>query len=246
MNRRLQTLTATALVLMALAAGLLLRMKHSHRLGAPGVKVVKVPLLSDTGDVARTNSVFLPSIVPGWASRTEPVSTLELNYLPKDTTYGRRIYRTSDGQFSAFGSVVLMGTDRTSIHRPEYCLTGIGWGIEKRAYATVRMNRPHGYDLPVRRFDAARNQVQGGQPQMRKGVYVFWFVSEHELTANHWTRQWLIARDLLLRGTLNRWAYVSFFAECDPGQEDATFARLSELIAATVPEFQFTSGAAVN
>jgi hypothetical protein len=37
---------------------------------------------------------------------------------------------------------------------------------------------------------------------------------------------------------LQRWAYVSYFAICSPGQEDATFERMSRLIEESVPEFQ--------
>ena len=39
-------------------------------------------------------------------------------------------------------------------------------------------------------------------------------------------------------GVLQRWAYVSYFSVCEPGQEDATFARMEKLIAASVPAFQ--------
>ena len=41
---------------------------------------------------------------------------------------------------------------------------------------------------------------------------------------------------------LQRWAYVSYFALCAPGDEDATFLRLSRLVAASVPEFQLAAG----
>jgi len=37
---------------------------------------------------------------------------------------------------------------------------------------------------------------------------------------------------------LQRWAYVSYFTACLPGQEDATFARMKALITASVPEIQ--------
>jgi len=71
---------------------------------------------------------------------------------------------------------------------------------------------------------------------------VFWFVADGQLTSSHWTRtRWMI-RDLLTRNVLQRWAYVSYFALCAPGDEDATFLRLSRLVAASVPEFQLAAG----
>jgi hypothetical protein len=39
-------------------------------------------------------------------------------------------------------------------------------------------------------------------------------------------------------GELQRWAYVSWFTVCEPGKEDATFARIKPLIAAAVTKFQ--------
>jgi hypothetical protein len=44
-----------------------------------------------------------------------------------------------------------------------------------------------------------------------------------------------IIRDLLFRNVLQRWAYVSFFADCAPGEEDATFEKMTRLIATSVP-----------
>ena len=79
----------------------------------------------------------------------------------------------------------------------------------------------------------------------RGGVYVFWFITEGHQTASHYERQWLQIRDLLFHQTLQRWAYVSFFAECPPGREDETFRRLSGLIQAAAPEFQLTAGAGI-
>jgi hypothetical protein len=43
---------------------------------------------------------------------------------------------------------------------------------------------------------------------------------------------------LLTTGVLQRWAYISYFAVCEPGQEDAAFERVKKLIVASVPEFQ--------
>jgi hypothetical protein len=72
-----------------------------------------------------------------------------------------------------------------------------------------------------------------------KGVYVFWFVADgDEYTARHWQRMWWMARDLLRTGVLQRWAMISYFTVCTPGQEEAAFDRLKKFIAASAPEFQ--------
>jgi hypothetical protein len=53
-----------------------------------------------------------------------------------------------------------------------------------------------------------------------------------------------MAHDMVFKDELDRWAYVSFFSQCRPGQEEATFERLKQLMAAAVPEFQLVPRAA--
>jgi len=75
--------------------------------------------------------IDLPERVPDFTSTNVPESEVELGYFPKDTSYARRFYQAPDG-FGVSTTVILMGADRTSIHRPEYCLLGQGWSIDKK------------------------------------------------------------------------------------------------------------------
>ena len=54
-------------------------------------------------------------------------------------------------------------------------------------------------------------------------------------------RMWWMAREMFRTGVLQRWAYISCFAICPPGREDATFERMTKFIAASVPEFQMAA-----
>ena len=51
-------------------------------------------------------------------------------------------------------------------------------------------------------------------------------------------RMWSTTKLLLATGERQRWAYVTCFSICAPGQEDADFERMKQFIAASVPEFQ--------
>jgi hypothetical protein len=51
---------------------------------------------------------------------------------------------------------------------------------------------------------------------------------------------------VLGKGVTERWAYISFFTACHPGEESATFERLQEFIKASVPEFQTVAGAPIG
>lgn len=235
-------LTGVTLALIGASAFGLHKLGSTNQLGHPGVKLSSMPVMDEGFEVARSNSVALPMIVPGYSVKVNPISRLELDYLPPDTTYGRRTYTTQDGRFSVQASVVLMGKDRTSIHRPEYCLTGQGWNIERQQAAHIRIGGSTPYDLPVQRYDMRYTAQTGGHTSQRAGIYVFWFVADGQITESHAQRQWWLIRDLLSRRVLQRWAYVAFFTDCAPGDEDITFQKISTLIQATVPEFQLTTG----
>ena len=229
-----KTLVAAVLVLALIgaAAGILNRAKSGQRLGEPGVKTR--PLAG-----SRNLEVLLPDKLPGYKSEWVPQSPIVTNQLPPDTSFGQRLYTGDDG-FQALINVVLMGGDRTSIHKPEICLVGQGWQFDGAAThsATVHMTRPAAYDLPVMRVVAHIDTVENGQPVKRACVYAYWFVDGNRFTARHNDWKWWMIRDFLTTGVLDRWAYVTFFSICSPGQEEATFERMKPLMAAAVPEFQ--------
>lgn len=225
-------------VMMAVTAGLLFQWQRHQRLGPPGVKLSGEPLLDASGRPISAQSVSLPAQVLNYSSIPQPISPLELSWLPKDTTFGRRLYTAPDG-FGTLISVVVMGTDRTSIHKPEFCLTGQGWVIDQSEEITVPVSRPHPYALPVRKLVTSRSGVgpQGGKQALR-GLYLYWFVAENAVTADHKERMWWMARRLVTSGELQRWAYITYFAICYPGQEAETLERLKRFMAASIPEFQ--------
>ena len=243
MNRRALHLVLAALAMVAGTGLLLLQLKTRQRLGMPGVRVTNVPLLGEKGLSGRTNSAALPSDLQGYSFQTTPVTDLELKTLPSDTTFGRGLYTAADYSLEAQVSVVLMGSDRTSIHRPEYCLEGQGWRILRRTQAEIPMSGAMRAPMPVQRFDSTATWNRNGVRRQIGGVYVFYFVADGQRTASHWERQWRMIRSLVLENELQRWAYVSFFTVCEPGDEDAAFAKLSRLIAACAPRLETASAA---
>jgi hypothetical protein len=165
--------------------------------------------------------------------------------LPQDTSFGQRLYTAPDG-FMSRATVVLMGSSRSSIHDPQICLTAQGWNINHAASSVemIHLDSPVPYDLPVMRMMVSREVQVGGGTVLQKGIYVFWFVDADRYTAvrSHWM-MWM-AQDMVFKNVLDRWAYISFFAVCSPGEEPATFDRMKKLISASVPQFQLVSPAA--
>jgi len=232
MKSRHVVLLVVVLALIAAGAGTLTWLKNHQQLGVPGLIAAPIP-----GSIKM--SFDLPAHVLDYSSKSEVQDQTVLDTLPKDTSYAQRLYTGADG-FWANANIILMGMDRTSIHKPEFCLPGQGWNIAKKETVTIPISGSHPYRLQVAKWTIT-NLIQNneGQKQEVHGLYVFWFVAKNEQTDSHWRRIWWLTRDLLTTGVLQRWAYVSYFsAGFAPGQEDAAFAKIEKLIAASVPEFQ--------
>lgn len=230
--------------MIGLAAVLLARSQRLFRLGKPGLKIVAEPAHDTNGLPVGATGVYLPPEVPGYRSEELPVSKLEIDALPKDTTFGRRQYIATNG-LSMSLSVVLMGTDRTSIHKPEYCLRGQGFAIDptRGEMTSIEIAKPRPYTLPIRKIVATkRYKDAAGREREASALYLVWFVGDGQLTANHLERMFWMGRDLIRTGVLQRWAYVSCLALCNPGDEDATFSQMKAFLSAAVPEFQTTTG----
>ncbi|MGE3311577.1 MAG: hypothetical protein AB7O66_16545 [Limisphaerales bacterium] len=241
-------LVAVSCLILMSATGWFLHQRASlgHRLGKPGLRVVEVPLPGEDGKPATTHSIPFPESPLEFRSEVQSIKKMELDWLPRDTTFGRRLYTAPDG-FQSQVTAVLMGTDRTSIHKPEFCLPSQGFQIVKAIPTEIILDRPHRYALPVMRLDALREgRLPNGQMVRHGAVYIYWFVSENRLSNNHLQRMGWLALDLIRTGELQRWAYIGCLAACHPGQEDATYLRLERLIQSIAPEFQITAGPALS
>jgi hypothetical protein len=224
-------LLVVALALIAGTAGALTWLRAHQKLGKPGLK-------ADANPDSVVMVIPLPANVPGFISTNMPEPQIVIDYLPKDTSYAGRLYTATNG-VQINNTVILMGADRTSIHKPDYCLPGQGWTITGRAVTNITVAGAHPYPLPVAKWTVSNVfQLPDGQKQQVSGLYVFWLVADGQQTPNNYQRMWWMARDLLRTGVLQRWAYVAYFAMCAPGQEDATFAQMEDLIGHAVPEFQ--------
>ena len=220
-----------ALLLMALAGGAIYQLQTRQTLGRPGV-------LAEPQAGSPRWRIPLPEQVAGMTSQEVPAAEVELSALPADTSIGKRLYTATNGA-PLLLQVVLMGRDRTSIHQPQYCLTGQGWLIEQTEEVRLPVAGPQPHEIPALKLTASKVfTTESGQRVPVRAIYVYWFVADGALTAHRSQRLRWMAEELLKTGTLQRWAYVACFAQCLPGEEDKTFARVKEFVAEAVPEFQ--------
>ncbi len=243
MNRPHLPVFLAVLALIGATAFGMSQIKSHQKMGQPGVRTEAIP-----GDLRR--KLYLPDKVLDYIAKPLPVNTNLVNGLPPDTSFLQTLYFPVDfspTNHRAFdpiqASMVLMGTDRTSIHKPEFCLTGQGWPIDssQSGMETIHILKPQPYDLQIMKFVSTRQLALDGKDTTLRGIYMFWFVADNDLTADHKTRMWHSAIRLMTTGELERWAYVSFFAVCLPGQEEATTERLKKFIAEITPEFMLTT-----
>ena len=220
-----------ALLLMALAGGAIYQLQTRQTLGRPGV-------LAEPQAGSPRWRIPLPEQVAGMTSQEVPAAEVELSALPADTSIGKRLYTATNGA-PLLLQVVLMGRDRTSIHQPQYCLTGQGWLIEQTEEVRLPVAGPQPHEIPALKLTASKVfTTESGQRVPVRAIYVYWFVADGALTAHRSQRLRWMAEELLKTGTLQRWAYVACFAQCAPGEEDEAFARVKEFVAEAVPEFQ--------
>ncbi|HEX4343757.1 MAG TPA: exosortase-associated EpsI family protein, partial [Verrucomicrobiae bacterium] len=236
MNRQKWIALAIVLALVGGAAFYLHGWGGNQKLGQPGIR--STPII---GSILR--DIQLPEHVMDFSSEVVPQAEVVTNMLPKDTSLASRKYTAKDG-FWVQINAVMMGKDRTSIHKPEYCLPGQGWKIEKREPMTISMPGTPAYDLPAMKWTLSIGiKDETGKMREMEGYYVFWFTADSKLTNSHGQRLWWMMRDLMLTGVLERWSYVSYFCVFPPDYEAAASDRINQFVAASAPEFQLTPGA---
>jgi len=221
-----------------------------QKLGQPGIRTTDEAVYAHDGlstnapTFVSSNRVYLPPEVLDYKSEQGIVHALTVQVLPKDTVFGRRTYANSRRLIDY--QVILMGSDRSSIHRPEFCLNGSGFEIISGEHHAVRITKPQAYDLPVRRLNLRRMREDNGVSKMQSAVFVYWLVADNKFSSKEFQRMWWMARDLLTTGVMQRWAYVICYSPCEPGREDETFGELKEFITASAPEFHLAVGPRVR
>ncbi len=133
MKRNSWMLVVITLLLIGSAAAVLARFKSIQRLGEPAVKTQPIA-------GSKTVEVVLPEKVLDYTSEWMAQSEIVTNVLPKDTSYGQRYYSGPD-EFRVQVNVVLMGEDRASLHKPDFCLVGAGWQIDHTATLQTKVLR---------------------------------------------------------------------------------------------------------
>lgn len=181
-------------------------------------------LLPEPGD-------FLPSAISpnlpvgseleGWHGTACQESEIERNTLAADTRFSKANYTrdllpvtlgggsllpASGPPLPCMVSIVFSGGDmNNSIHRPERCLPAQGHIDLKSTSCTIEL--ADGHALPMTRL-TTRTPLPKGRKGALHHIHYYVFIGVSQVTASHLQRTLHDMRDRILKGRVQRWAYI--------------------------------------
>jgi hypothetical protein len=171
----------------------------------------------------------LPDSIGDYLGFDTDITESERLILPRDTEFAKKRY---DG-FNLpeiTTEVVLSGAQRQSIHRPQVCLVGQGWAIQKEETLPIALK--NGRVQKVRKLTLVKTQ-DGVQVV---GYFLYWFIGKDKTTDDHLERIFLTSWDRVVHRVNHRWAYVIVSGILRPGLKAAEKEKqevLSDLISFT-------------
>ena len=163
---------------------------------------------------------------PLCGAKVSSMSVAERKHLPVDTIIIRKNYRNESTNRWILVSVVISGRERSSIHRPEWCLPGQGYRIAAYRHESVACEDHR--SLPV---TFIKIQAPGSLSTLQYGWFCYWFISKtHEVGSQTARLAWM-AWDNVFYGVFRKWAYVSILADrVDSEQEEYDVEILKDFI----------------
>jgi hypothetical protein len=171
----------------------------------------------------------LPDSIGNYLGFDIGIDERERLILPGDTEFAKKRYEGFDLP-EITTEIVLSGAQRQSIHRPQVCLVGQGWAIQKEEPLLITL--ADGRTQKVRKLTLVRTQ-NGTQIE---GYFIYWFIGKDKTTDDHVERIILTSWDRIVHRVNHRWAYV-IVSSILPTQAKATAGErqkvLSDLVSFT-------------
>jgi hypothetical protein len=148
----------------------------------------------------------IPDICPECGEKLFNMARAEKEQLPPDTEFVKSAF-TNDLGTRLFTSIVLSGTARDSIHRPQRCLKGQGNTLDGEYTLEVPLEGRDPLKVRVIKTSRIYRTAEGEKPFY--SYYAYWFVGQDRETPYHIGRMFWLAWDRVVRSTANRWAYIA-------------------------------------
>ena len=164
----------------------------------------------DCGRTVSTEAAPIPDVCPECGGVLEGTSRAEKALLPDDTAIMRKRYVAPSGEAVTVAAVI-MGADRTSIHRPQMCLEFQGHRIVREEVLSIPL--AEGPPLKAMHLDLGHALSGSDARERRQGFsYTYWFTGSGKATPYFMRMQIEMAIERIFRNTAHRWAYVSVLA----------------------------------
>ncbi len=160
-----------------------------------------------------------PTVCPKCGASLGNMNWAERSMLPADTGLVRKYYTRPGGRDPLHATIVLSGNDRSSIHRPQVCMTAAGHEIVAERVVRIPLAGP-AEPLEVMVLDMAKSYSDAnGAPAVYSSYYAYWFVGKDRETASHLARMFWMGYDRIVRGVSHRWAYIALSGQRRPGSD---------------------------
>lgn len=157
----------------------------------------------------------------------------EKQLLPPDTQLLRKVYQDAHRR-TVFVTIVLSGSERASIHRPQICLEGQGNVIVKDETMPVPIAGRGPLDVMV--LDLLENRkTSGGERVSTASYFAYWFVGKGRETPYHLQRMLWMATDRIFHSVSHRWAYISV-AGLRQDESDAYRGEIRAFVSTLYPQ----------
>ena len=158
-----------------------------------------------------------PDICPNCGAGLFKCARAEKEQLPPDTEFVKSAFTNAVGT-RLHTSIVLSGTARDSIHRPQRCLKGQGNTLESEYTLEVPLAGRNALDVRVIKTSRTFRTAEGDIPYY--GFYAYWFVGKKRETSSHYARMFWLAWDRVVNSEANRWAYIAVSGQREPDSDE--------------------------
>ena len=160
-----------------------------------------------------------PTRCPKCGQPLDNMNWAERSMLPADTGLVRYHYVRPGNRDGLHATIVLSGNDRSSIHRPQVCMTAAGNEIvDERTIRIPLESRAAPLDVMVMDMTKPYKRADGSTAAYAS-FYAYWFVGKDRETASHLARMAWMGYDRVFRGVSHRWAYIALAGDRVPGSE---------------------------
>lgn len=188
------------------------------------------------------------AVNPGVEMRVCPVchapldvmSPAERAILPAGTLVMKKTY-SSPQQEPIFVSVVISGTDRLGIHRPQNCLPAQGFTISKTERMPIKIQGREDLIVTLLELERKDEVRDGAGSHVKTFSMAYWYFSGGHETPYQSSMMFWMAYDRIFLNRAERWAYISIMTP-RRGDSSANMAGLDNFVSLLHPVLRKTAG----